>query len=68
MSHGYEDVGDGYEDLPKRLELACCDCSLVHSITFRVLGGKTPKLQWKVDRNNRATAALRRKSGKSARS
>jgi hypothetical protein len=57
----YEDVGDGWQDVPKRLELACCDCSLVHSIVFRAkLIGSVPLLQWKVDRNERATAALRR--------
>ena len=61
MTKEYEDVGDGWQQLPKRLELACCDCSLVHSIDYRVkfVKGK-PQLQWKVDRNNRATAALRR--------
>ena len=65
MSKEYELIGDGYEHVPKRLELACCDCSLVHSIIFRVrmVKGK-PELQWKVDRNNRATAALRRKKRK----
>lgn len=57
----YELIGDGWEMVPKSLELACCDCSLVHSIVFRVrtVKGK-PQLQWMVDRNERATAALRR--------
>ena len=65
MSKEYELIGDGYERVPKTLELACCDCHLVHSIAFRVrmVKGK-PELQWKVDRNNRATAALRRKKKK----
>lgn len=54
-------IGDGWEDVPKRMELACCDCSLVHSITFRVrMVDKKPKLQWMVDHNERATSALRR--------
>lgn len=58
----YEDVGDGWQHVPRRMELACCDCSLVHSIAFRVrMEGSNPKLEWKVDRNNRATAALRRR-------
>ncbi len=61
----YELIGDDWERVPKRLELACCDCSLVHSIAFRVKVIKDkPELQWKVDRNNRATAALRRKKRK----
>jgi hypothetical protein len=57
----YTDVGDGWQLVPKRMELACCDCNLVHSIAFRakLIDGK-PKLLWKVDRNERATAALRR--------
>lgn len=58
----YELIGDGWEHVPRKLELACCDCSLVHSIVFRVrMRQGKPQLEWKVDRNERATAALRRK-------
>lgn len=61
MKSEYQLIGDGWEDVPKRMELACCDCSLVHSIVFRVrMIEDKPKLQWKVDRNERATAAMRR--------
>jgi hypothetical protein len=38
--------------------MACCDCLLVHRIVFRVVGGK--KIQFRVYRDNRKTAALRR--------
>jgi len=57
----YKDVGDGWKIVPKSLLLACCDCSLVHDITFRAVfkHGK-PKLQWRVDRDDKATAELRR--------
>lgn len=62
MKGEYEQIGDGWEVVPKELRLACCDCSLTHDIWFRVrMVDKTPRLEWKVDRNERATAALRRK-------
>lgn len=61
MSKEYELIGDGWEDVPRSLDLACCDCSLVHSIVFRVqMKEGEPQLQWKVDRNGKATGALRR--------
>lgn len=57
----YPDVGDGWKTLPKELDLACCDCRLVHSISVRVkMAGKKPRIQWLVERNEEATAALRR--------
>ena len=40
-----------------RFSLACCDCSLVHDIKFRIKG-KTLELNMK--RNNRATMNMRR--------
>jgi hypothetical protein len=36
----------------------CCDCGLVHRMDFRIVGGK--QIQFRVDRDNRATAAHRR--------
>lgn len=36
---------------------ACCDCCLVHRIDFRIHLGR---IQLRVRRDNRATAALRR--------
>ena len=57
----YKDVGDGWKNTPKTLLLACCDCSLVHDISFRFIFQKgKPKLQWKVDRDDESTAQLRR--------
>lgn len=60
LSEQYQEVGDGWEELSRYLELACCDCSLVHDIEFRVRvkAGK-PALEWKVFRNDKATKALR---------
>ena len=56
----YEDVTPGeWVPIPWRgLKLACCDCGLVHTISFRK---KDPgSLQFKVYRDNRATAGVRR--------
>jgi hypothetical protein len=36
---------------------ACCDCGLVHEMDFRIYKGR---VQFRVRRNNRSTAALRR--------
>lgn len=35
----------------------CCDCKLIHEMDFRVVSGR---VQFRVRRNNRATAAARR--------
>jgi hypothetical protein len=57
----YEPIGDGWEDTPKSLSMACCDCSLVHDMKFRIrLVYGMPKLQWKIDRDDKETARLRR--------
>jgi hypothetical protein len=36
---------------------ACCDCCLVHNVEYRWVNGE---LEWKLVRNKRRTAALRR--------
>ena len=41
----------------KGYKMACCDCGLVHRLDFRV---KDKAIQFKVERDNRATAAMRR--------
>ncbi len=38
-------------------KLCCCDCGLVHRMRFRVENGRC---QFKVSRDKRATAAVRR--------
>lgn len=37
--------------------MACCDCNLVHEMDVRIYKGR---VQFRMRRNNRATAALRR--------
>ncbi|MDP1890515.1 MAG: hypothetical protein Q8K55_06435 [Gemmatimonadaceae bacterium] len=44
----------------KGYKLACCDCALVHDVDFRVKGGR---IQFRVRRNNRSTAMMRRHKG-----
>lgn len=52
----YKNFGDGWKNC-EDIQLACCDCGLVHDIEFRVRRGKA---QWKIDRNDRSTGQVRR--------
>ena len=45
-------VMDGYK-------LSCCDCGLVHDMQFRVTDNYD-RIEFRVRRNNRSTAAVRR--------
>lgn len=42
-------------------KMACCDCGLVHEMDFRITPGN--HIQFRVRRNNRSTAAMRRGMG-----
>lgn len=46
----------------RNYRLACCECQLVHDMQFRVKkrGNRRLDVVFRVSRNNRATAALRR--------
>ncbi len=44
----------------KGYRMACCDCGLVHEIDFRVV---KRRIQFRVRRNNRSTAMMRRHKG-----
>ena len=60
----YEDVTAGQWVYPKRkgYRMQCCDCGLVHAVDFRIVKyGKRRKIEWRMFRDNRATAAVRRK-------
>lgn len=52
----YEDEWDE----PKRTDfkLMCCDCGLVHKVSFRVY--KDGRFRMKMSRDNRATGQIRR--------
>lgn len=43
---------------PKNYRTACCDCGLVHDLQFRT---RERHVEVRFRRNNRATAAIRRK-------
>lgn len=52
---------DGWSDwnLPvqRGYRLGCCDCGLIHEMDFRVEGGN---VEYRIRRDNRATAQIRR--------
>ena len=61
MSTRYADVGDEWWKVPKVMDLQCCDCGLVHLTRFRIKITKgKPSLEMRMDRNERATAQVRR--------
>lgn len=54
----YTQIWDGeWNPAYREQRVACCDCGLVHDIYIRRIKGK---LMQRVDRNERATAAIRR--------
>ncbi len=50
-------AGEWIQPVRKGYKMACCDCGLVHSMDFRVKEGRA---QFRVFRNNRSTALMRR--------
>lgn len=61
----YKRVRDGEWVQPVRrgYKLACCDCGLVHTVNFRLYGGR---IQLQAFRDERRTAAVRREAKKRA--
>jgi hypothetical protein len=52
------------QPIRKGYKMACCDCGLVHEMDFRIVRGKGwESIQFRVRRNNRATAGIRRGMG-----
>lgn len=49
--------GEWVQPVRKGYKMCCCDCGLVHNVDFRVKGGR---VQFRVFRNNRSTALVRR--------
>lgn len=46
---------------PNRYKMCCCDCGLVHNVDFRIIDdGDGDQVQFRVSRNNRSTAQVRR--------
>lgn len=50
-------AGEWVQPVRSGYRMMCCDCGLVHQIDFRV---RKRRVQFRVFRNNRATAAARR--------
>lgn len=56
----YDQLQDGEWMAPKRkgFKEQCCDCALVHVVDYKIVNGQ---IQFRSRRDNRATAAARRK-------
>ena len=50
-------AGELVQPIRRGYKLRCCDCGLVHKMDFRV---ENRRVQFRVFRDNRATAAIRR--------
>lgn len=48
---------DWIQPIKKGYKMCCCDCGLVHNMNFRIFEGR---IQFQVNRNNRATGQKRR--------
>ncbi len=56
----FEIVNDGQWHRPvmKNHKLACCDCGLVHTMNYRIVGNK---IEFKAERDEKLTRSLRRR-------
>lgn len=61
MTHRYGQIYDGewWKLDGRSMKLMCCDCSLVHDISFRINPDNT--LSMRFDTNKRATKAARKR-------
>lgn len=58
---------DWIQPVRKGYKMACCDCSLVHTLDFRIVkDGRGSRIQLRASRNNRSTALMRRHAKASA--
>lgn len=48
--------GDWIQPIMKKYKMRCCDCGLVHTVDFRIVG---KRVQLSASRDKRATAASR---------
>lgn len=49
--------GEWIQPIKRGYRVACCECSLVHEVDFRIVDGRVQFRAW---RDGRATAAKRR--------
>lgn len=65
MKYPSPKAGEWVRPKMKGYKMMCCDCDLVHRIDFKVIRwGRGHKVTFRVFRDNRATAAARRKPSK----
>ena len=65
MRYKQEYDGQWIRPIKKGYKMACCDCGLVHRVEFaHVPYGSGRKIILRAWRDNRATAAMRRKKSK----
>jgi hypothetical protein len=57
MKYDRPKAGEWVYPVRRGYKMACCDCGLVHKLDFRVRKGR---IEFRVFRDNRATAAMRR--------
>ena len=50
-------AGQWVQPVRRGYKMGCCDCGLVHTVDFRLKNGH---VQFRVFRNNRSTAMMRR--------
>ena len=60
MSYEKPEENEWVQPIRKDYKMACCDCGLVHDMDFRIRKGRA---QFRVRRNNRSTAGMRRGMG-----
>ncbi len=63
MRYTKHKAGEWVSPVHKGYKLRCCDCGLVHKVDFRVVtrGSGRKDVEFRVFRDERATAAVRRK-------
>ncbi len=62
MKYVKQEDGDLIQPVMRGYKMQCCDCGLVHGLNFYVVKkGRGHKVKFQVWRDNRATAAVRRK-------
>lgn len=61
MKYPIQQEGEWVTPKMRNFKLMCCDCNMVHRMDFRVIDGA---VEYRVFRDNRATAAARRKKPK----
>lgn len=51
------------QPIMKGYQMVCCDCGLVHTMEFRVVGVRTKRVQFRCDRAQKLTVAFRKQEG-----